>query len=548
MASRTSDIRVADELTSPSASPRLDKNSSQIAWLSVIIMICVVLPLVISGITGSLSIPHNDSWAYSKIAQYFGETGRIRLVGWNRSSLMGQVLILGPASTSLVVQHLFVALCGAVCIVAGYLLVRPRVGGSAALLIAAALGAVPEFGLLSTQFMADIPALAGTLVCLWAGDQAIRRSSAAWWWFAVVAGLWAVTIREQALVGLGAVLVAGWWLRRPSRRLVYASGILAVLIVVAFEVWRQSLPGGDPPTGSGALGAYAIRTVIKIPATMGLFLLPVLVAVARPRQWRPLARWLAGGSALLYAAVAVWWQSHGISFLVGNYLIGRSVAYPVASVGAPIPFPAALVVGTSAAAVLGTGLLVGQFVANGIPRGDVLLCTAGALLLVGTVAQTLAGQFMFARALLLMVPVVGGLLLRRSPTTADSPPLRTPAGFAVAAVLAGIGVLLTSATYSYDAARWQAAQRLVVAGARPQDVDAGLEWVGSHSSHPYTWSVHVDGPPGGWYLQHFAGSRACTLISGSPQRSTGTPTTVSYRTFVAAPFGASTLYIYQDRC
>ena len=133
----------------------------------------VVPPVVIAACIGSLDIPHNDAWSHSRIAQTFAETGQVTLLGWNRSSLLGQVLILGPLGADLQAQHLFVAACGVVSLVMTYLLVRPRAGDQGALLATIALGVVPEFGLLTTSFMADMLATTTSSRPRWARGPAL---------------------------------------------------------------------------------------------------------------------------------------------------------------------------------------------------------------------------------------------------------------------------------------------------------------------------------------------------------------------------------------
>src|SRR5579884_3238448 len=73
------------------------------AGLILAIVLGVLLPVVVAAATGNLSIPHNDAWSYSRIAQTFGRTGHIRLLDWNRSALVGQFVVLGPLASSIVV-------------------------------------------------------------------------------------------------------------------------------------------------------------------------------------------------------------------------------------------------------------------------------------------------------------------------------------------------------------------------------------------------------------------------------------------------------------
>lgn len=90
--------------------------------VGLLVLVLVGLPLAQAAVTGALSIPHNDAWSHARIARTFAETGQIRLVGWNRSALIGQVVVLGPLGGSVVAQHLFAVACGALALVLTYLL------------------------------------------------------------------------------------------------------------------------------------------------------------------------------------------------------------------------------------------------------------------------------------------------------------------------------------------------------------------------------------------------------------------------------------------
>ena len=71
-------------------------------------------------------------------------------------------------------------------------------------------------------------------------------------------GLWGVTVREQALAALVAVLAAGLAYRRDRRAASALISFLALTLVMVFEVWRRSQAGDDPPQLGLGLG-YALR-------------------------------------------------------------------------------------------------------------------------------------------------------------------------------------------------------------------------------------------------------------------------------------------------
>lgn len=526
------------EVTRPGSDAPTRSLAWRWSWLGLVVAIVslVGLPLLLSLATGSMVIPHNDAWAHARIAQVYAETGRIVLVGWNRSSLVGMVAVVGPFGASLAAQHSFVIVCSVVALVTTYLLVVPRCGGPAAVLSACSLGVVPEFGLLSTSFMTDVPALAGALVCLWAGDVALRRNQPAWLWFAILAGFWGTTIREQALAAPAAVLAAGWLAGRPRRaQVVTAAGVL-IMAVAATEAWRRVLPSDDAPPG---ILAEPVPTLILLGRglfTLALFMVPVAVAVVRPGSWKKVTVWLGAGFPLLLAALLAWM---GQSPLLGNYM-SLGAAYARASVGAPIFMPRMVWYAVLATSVMGAALLAGHVLHQGLPRDELLLC-AGGFVSAGLLLQLALGQPTFSRYFLILVPVGAGLLLSRDGSH------RLRVGFVAAVMIWAFGLALTAGTMAYDAARWEAATQLVAKGVAPQEIDAGFEWVGMHAPGVFRdVDIRSLDPDESWYLRHFDGARACYIVSGRSLVDRELLGTHQFATF--GIFGASNLYIYRGDC
>lgn len=114
--------------------PSTGDRHTELIWLSrsgagrvllLIAAICVGVPVGLAAATGSLSIPHNDGWSHSKIAQVFATTYHFELLGWNRTALVGQVVVLGPLGRSIIAQQLFVACLAVLALVATYLFLLP---------------------------------------------------------------------------------------------------------------------------------------------------------------------------------------------------------------------------------------------------------------------------------------------------------------------------------------------------------------------------------------------------------------------------------------
>lgn len=495
--------------------------------VGLLVLVLVGLPLAQAAVTGALSIPHNDAWSHARIARTFAETGQIRLVGWNRSALIGQVVVLGPLGGSVVAQHLFAVACGALALVLTYLLVEPRAGSRGALLAVVTLGVVPEFGLLTTSYMTDVPALAGALACLWLGDVAVRSDRPAALWASMAVGLWALAVREQALAAPAAVLLAAWLSGRPRRLHVVCGGAMFFVCALAFEVWRRSLPFDDPPGDSGVEVLRAIGFTARGFLTLGLYLLPITLVMARPAGWSRRVQALAVAAPVTAAALGI---RLGASPMLGNYL-GARAAYSAASYGVPFVMPQVVWHALIVVAVLGAGLLLGHL-CHSFWQRDPLLLSAGALTLLGLVGQAAVGQGTFSRSLLLLVPIGAGLLLRRERAVRW--------GMVAAGVLLSYAIVLTVGTYAYDAARWRAAETLVADGVAATDIDAGMEWVGSHAPGP------LRPGSGSWRSGGFEGVRSCYLISGRPLQHLDLVRTYRYRTW--GLLGSSDVYIHRAPC
>jgi hypothetical protein len=63
---------------------------------AAVIAAVVLAAVVVSGLTGSLGIPHNDAWSYGKTAMGFAGTGQMHLPGWGQMFLLGQIVTTVP--------------------------------------------------------------------------------------------------------------------------------------------------------------------------------------------------------------------------------------------------------------------------------------------------------------------------------------------------------------------------------------------------------------------------------------------------------------------
>lgn len=503
------------------------------AWLLLVLvgLISLGLPLALAFLTGSIAIPHNDAWSHTRIAEGFAQGDGFQLLGWNRTALLGQVAVLGPLGLSITAQHVFVSLAALAGLVATFFYLDSRVDRRRAVLGTVLVGVVPDFGLLATSYMSDIPAFAAMLICLALADVAFRRHSVWILGFAVLVGVWGVTIREQALVAPVAVVITAFSQLRDRRWAVVALGLVALGAVVAFEVWRRSLPFGDPPWFTVSARAPVVVAVMAA-ITLAFFLAPALALVARPSLWSFRAR--TAGVAAGVVGVAAWvkWDS----VVLGNYLAPGG-AYSAAVTGTREVFGPIAWAFICVAAVASLAVLAGVLVHHGL-RLDRMSAVYAALLVAGTLAQSLIGQSVFSRYLLPLVPVAAYAVLRvpASPRWARS-------GVAVSLMVA-LSLAVSSSAMAFDAARWEVAKGLEASGVSATDIDAGLEWVGYHSPVPASQEEEPDlAPDVNFYMRMFPKSRQCYVVSSSPLSEGSLVRTEAFRSFALA--GSSTLWIYQ---
>lgn len=530
--------------------------------LLVVIIVGVALPVLFAALTGNLSIPHNDAWSYSRIAQTFARTGHIELLGWNRSTLVGQFIPLGPLGASITVQQLFVALLGAVSLAAVHDLVRPTLGTRRAAFAALLVAFWPGFGLLATSFMPDVPALAATLVSISLGRRALARDSIPLLALATAVGLWGVTIRAQVIAAPAALLLYAFATRRSRQRISFlplcVAAAVSGAVLVAVNTWYNALPNSDAPTYTTAATLFAgadntAALIAHAVLTMAFPLAPAIVLAARPWRWR-LAAKLTSVATLLMGVAAVYDFGVQHAFL-GNYLAPQG------------PYAGVLLDGDNrivfsrhvwwvivAGAVVSASLLTGLLVQKG--RGlDRLLLTFTAVTALGTVATNVVGQSVFDRYLISMAPGVLAVVLapgdgRRGAAPegiaadrADRGPGR-PHRIAALAALAGTGLVsiaILAGGFSFDAQRWQVATALTGRGVAADQIDAGLEWLGYHSP-----SGVVNRYPAAslGFEGYFYARDTCYVVTAVRQNRSGwtLQSTTDYRTFYVA--GTSKLYVY----
>jgi hypothetical protein len=507
--------------------------------LILVLVAAVGVPVAAAAATGGLSISHNDAWAHSRIASRFASGGGLHLVGWNRSSLVGQLVALGPLGRWVTVQSLAVAVAAVCALVATYALVARAATRTEGIFAAAIVGAVPGFGLLSTSFMSDIPALALSTSSLLVGGSALDRRSPKLLATAALLGVLGVTIREQAVAAPVAVLIVAVFVWRKTPQFKAAVALLAATVatVLVFELWRRGLPNDDPLPTHFALTNLG-RTPVRLVCTLALFLSPAVFLTSRPRSWNPSARIAA--VVVLVGIVAI--RAGTGSVLLGNYL-DRNGAYAGAMTGNPNVIPAFLLGAAELVGIASAVLLAGSLV-NGWRTIRPELMVFFVIVGVGTLYQIGVGQTVFDRyALPLLPPLLAVLLVPAKHSRVAV--VRSAACLALTIVLA-VPIMLNA--LARDTARWDAAEALSRSGVPAMSIDAGLEWLGWHSADGVNGpsTAPVD-PTASWYSNLFLDARRCIVVATSPQPTGELVGEYGYRTF--AVVGHSSMYIYAvDPC
>jgi len=462
---------------------------------------------------GGWGIPHNDDWALLRIALHLADTGSFRLLGFDRAALAGQAVpaagvAAGTGGGVRTLQALDLAAAAAALALA-YCLLRRFLGPGRAALGAAVLLGTPELWLLSTSFMTDALAAALTLGSLLLGVVALQGPGRATVPFlgALLLGFWAFTVREAAIAAPVAVLLAAVRPRSPGlRRPARAAAVVLGAAVLAFEVWRRSLPHGDQPhvtLDAGATAAHVLEALLWA----GLVLAPVTLCWGA--RWRSRRTWLLIGAAGVLAGVLR--LALHRPFFPANYLSRRG-GYVSAGLGTRAALvPAELWVAVCAVAVVSAGVLLARVGNRGRSSqpGDPVLIGFLVLTLGGLLVEDLLGQTTYSRYLVVVPPVLAVFLLRGARPARGA----RAASVAVLAGLCGLAVVLTAGTLRSDAARWRAAEALVAEGVDPMQIAAGQEWSGWHTGGV---AVHDrrDAPGDlAWWTGMFGDASECWLVT-----------------------------------
>jgi hypothetical protein len=264
--------------------------------------------------------------------------------------------------------------------------------------------------------------------------------------------------------------------------------------------------------------------VVQAACTASFALIPVLAFTWRS-WWRPLAptarrRGLLIGAMLALIPKAV--LGVGAFWVLGGYFDPRGVNGRIDNLGLRPTLLPGPVWGLISLASVGAMVLLCGLIAEWLatPRRHDLLGT----MLVAHVAVTgcalaaaaAANGQLFDRYLWALVLSAAILIVRRG--SVQSP---VPARFFLAA-LGALSLALTLNSNAFDAARWQAASRLVAAGVPAASIDAGLEWVGAHAVAPVDLrDPYTGGGASSFWEKWFPHGPICYVVASSTLHDNG---------------------------
>ncbi len=509
-----------------------------------------------SVLSGAIHRAYSDDWGYLRIAQRFLDDGHLEGVGWNDTSLLGQLLaskLLSPITGSSVAGLRVLSILAA----AGSLVltaVLARRSRARALWPIAPLTLVVMLGFGSTvsTYMTEQPALLAQLACVVLGVVAWQRWATngrlplATLVAVALIGTWGGSIRQAAIAAPLAVLAALFThpnAKARERRVIVAVG-LAVLLAVAVLMLTTPLEGPTMAIVRGSITGQVAR-LYQAATTLAVFLTPVGIltgwfgrTIGVMRRWSRSGRGRVGLAliALTVTAGGMLLDRRDGSLLVGNSLQeaggyqGTDVAFPhlfdhfswgVVQVLAAVTLFVATVGVVDALQRLWAAArrrdrhelvdLVSRTTA--LTRITLIWTIVGTL---GVLAVNLAYRAIYDRYL---IPVVIGLTILALDNRVERAPNRRRLTL-TAIVFVPIALLgVISAVDSQDLLelRWHGGDRLVELGYAPANVDAGFDWVGYHYRGVARPDIIVDEltvyPPA-TYDAYFPDFVRCAIVSG----------------------------------
>jgi 4-amino-4-deoxy-L-arabinose transferase-like glycosyltransferase len=536
--------------------------------IGAISAIAVGVPALVGWSTGSLRLPHNDDWAYSRVALGFARTGHIHLVGWNQMTLVGHILlawpflkILGPSQTHLNLAGAAVSTFGIVC---SYLLTRRLASRGAALLVAATVAAMPGFSALSVTFMTDPSSFATQAATLALGVAALtsERRRVELYFAALAMGFVSFAIRETAVAASVAVTIGVLLAhRREPRalRLPLAGFGVAAAATAAFYIWRQTLAGGQPMPLHAVVSGTTAGLVLRILFLLGFALLPVSLTLAHSRRSSRVSGLPLAAAALTVAAfgvAAIRLDNTPWGLFPGNYLTRLGATPQGVAIDEPTLFPPALWWLLIALGLLGSALAAGLATAavrrrawRRLGSAEAMLAVFALLNLAILLFRSASQGHLYDRYAWPLVLALAALAAGRTTSPRRPGLFQHGAAWTAAVAISVSGLAVAVNDSAASAGRWAAGAAAAALGYQADTIDAGFEWVGAHAPDPgpaphglrATYPVH-------WYMiGAFPYLPNCVVVSYPAIRNGGLIAIGSTRYASLLPPGEQTLHLYLNR-
>jgi hypothetical protein len=447
--------------------------------------------------------PLNDDWAYAWSVRHLLGTGELRVSEWSSAAALLQVAwgsLFAKASGGFSFESLRVStlVFSIVSPLALCLLLR-RLGISRA---AAALGALvvvanPIFVNLSYTFMTDVFYLGLMLVSLALYVDGIERDSARMLWAASIAAAAAFLCRQLGLaLPAAAALVLIARHRSDASRAVLRAVLIPALVFVLYTLWLREVHG--VPWGfrvnvvqNGI--ANLVRTsaplelwvrLLYVLLYLGIFSLPAMIAVAASGHFtasraRALGERFLFWLALLAGATAYAYAENGMLMPYLGGVITRDGIGGVTLGGHKPPATPVWLFGVVSFVAPFAGAVLGAVWTDALRNFRREVAGRGGVVILATLLMAaLTGPMvvLWDEYLLVFVPASLYLLLREAPVSVRG----WGAGALVCAAMLAYVLPEQAECLAWNDARWRLGRQLVDAGASPQEIHGGFEWVGWH--------------------------------------------------------------------
>ncbi len=446
-----------------------------------------------------------DDWPYILMARKLAVTGHFAYNGWAAPMIGWQlfwgaaiVKLFGTSATAVRMSTLIVAM--ALAALLQRTLVRANISEQNATLATLAFVLSPLYLILSVTFMTDIQGLFAVVICLYGCLRALQAKTPAvasgWLVFAVATNAFFGTARQIAWLGILVMAPCTVWLLRQSRRVVTV-GISVIsagaLFILAGMEWLKRQPYSVPEhvlVGGFSAGHMAYQMAC-IFGDAPFLLLPIVILflpeVRRSRRWVLVLSSLAllgylflgtypshlRGNFPLEPMGGDWIGIHGtyeFVLLKGNaprlLSRGAQVLLTIVSLGGMYGLIACL------SSRSGPSL---SEKAEGVSWKQLGVLLGPFSVVYALLLAPRAGGYHLTERYLLALLVIALLCMVRF--YQERIHARLPsAGWVLAGLMAGYGVVSTHNTFSLDRARVRLAGELTSAGIADTAVDNGWEY------------------------------------------------------------------------